>query len=69
MYERTFRKDDQTRTFTIQEGDPAGWEVRDEADNQLVKRAFYSDWHRVERARTAFAATAVALMNAGWIEK
>ena len=68
MYARTLRKDEQTRRFTITESRGSGWEVRDEQDNQLLKHAQYSDWHRVERAKTAFAATAEALVNAGWTE-
>ena len=27
-----------------------GWEVREERDNQVVRRAHLTDWHRVERA-------------------
>ena len=27
-----------------------GWDVREERDDTVVKRAHYSDWHRVERA-------------------
>jgi hypothetical protein len=27
-----------------------GWEVREERDNGIVRRATYTDWHRVERA-------------------
>ena len=28
----------------------AGWEVRVERDNEVVRTGTYSDWHRVERA-------------------
>ena len=65
MYARTVRKDDQTRRFTITDTGASGWEVREEEDDQVLKRVVYSDWHRVERARMAFA-TDVA--DAGWVD-
>ena len=30
-----------------------GWDVRVEKDNAVVRRATYTDWHRVERAVSA----------------
>ena len=27
-----------------------GWEVREERNNEVVRSATYTDWHRVERA-------------------
>ncbi|HYN07597.1 MAG TPA: hypothetical protein VES67_09425 [Vicinamibacterales bacterium] len=33
---------------------PAGWEIREERDDTVVKRANYRDWHRVERAIQVF---------------
>ena len=65
MYARTVRKHDQTRRFTISDAGESGWEVREEEDDRLLKRVVYSDWHRVERARMAFA-TDVAI--AGWVD-
>ncbi len=32
----------------------AGWDVREERDDQIIKRASYTDWHRVERAMQVF---------------
>ena len=32
----------------------AGWDVREERDNHLVRKMNYQDWHRVERAIQAF---------------
>ena len=32
----------------------SGWEIREERDDTVVKRANYSDWHRVERAIQVF---------------
>lgn len=31
-----------------------GWDVREERDDTVVKRAHYSDWHRAERAIQVF---------------
>jgi hypothetical protein len=31
-----------------------GWDLREERDDTVVKRAHYSDWHRVERAIQVF---------------
>lgn len=42
-----------TKRVTITRGS-AGWDVREERDNQVVRTANYQDWHRVERAVDAF---------------
>jgi hypothetical protein len=31
-----------------------GWDLREERDDQVVRRVNYTDWHRVERAIQAF---------------
>jgi hypothetical protein len=46
----------------------AGWEVRDEQDSRVIRWVRYSDWHRVERARMAFALEAALLEESGWDE-
>jgi hypothetical protein len=68
MYAHTLRKDDRTRRFTITDAGLSGWEVLEVQDEQVLKHALYSDWHRVERARTVFASEAVHLRDAGWTE-
>jgi hypothetical protein len=68
MYARTYRKADQERRFSIADAGADGWEVRDERDRQVVKRVVYDDWHRVERARMAFAHEGEKLKDAGWNE-
>lgn len=68
MYSRTFRKAEQVRRFLIRYADATGWEVRDEHDRQIVRRVLYDDWHRVERARMAFAAEGARLKESGWVE-
>jgi hypothetical protein len=68
MYKRTFRKADQTHRFVITNSDGFGWEVREEQDSRVISRVRYTDWHRVERARTAFANQALSLELLGWKE-
>lgn len=68
MYARIFRKAAHIRRFTITYASRAGWEVRDEQDNHIIRRRLYRDWHRVERARLAFAVEAAGLRNSGWDE-
>jgi hypothetical protein len=68
MYKRTFRKADQTHRFVITNTDGSGWEVREEQDSQVISRVRYNDWHRVERARMAFANHALNLQLSGWKE-
>jgi len=31
-----------------------GWDIREERDDQVVRRVSYTDWHRVERLILAF---------------
>jgi hypothetical protein len=68
MYKRTFRKADQTHRFVISNPDGFGWEVREEEDSRVISRVRYTDWHRVERARMAFAQQALNLELSGWRE-
>jgi hypothetical protein len=68
MYARTLRKAEQERRFSIVDAGAAGWEVRHELDQRVVKRVLYDDWHRVERARMAIAQEAETLKDAGWNE-
>jgi hypothetical protein len=57
-----------TRRFTITNAATAGWEVREEQDSRVIWSMRYTDWHRVERARMAFAREAATLARAGWKE-
>ena len=68
MYARTFHKAHQIRRFIITSLEANGWEVRDEQDAEVLRRVCYTDWHRVERARMAFAELAMRLEDAGWVE-
>jgi hypothetical protein len=68
MYNRSFRKADQVRRFTIVDTLAPGWEVRVEQNSRIIRQVRYTDWHRVERARLAFAIEAASLEDAGWVE-
>jgi hypothetical protein len=68
MYKRVFRKADQTHRFLITTGKGEGWEVREEQDSEVILSVRYTDWHRVERARMAFATQALNLQLSGWKE-
>jgi hypothetical protein len=48
--------------------DLEGWEVREEKDSAILKRAHRKDWHRVETDIQLFEITALALKREGWIE-
>ncbi|MGH8189506.1 MAG: hypothetical protein ACREUC_23315 [Steroidobacteraceae bacterium] len=68
MYARSFRRAEETRKFTIRDDGTRGWEVLDERGATVLKNVRYDDWHRVERAKAAFAAEAATLREAGWVE-
>lgn len=67
MFARDLRKDSQRKRFAIIETGRC-WEVIEEQDSRVVRRVVYDDWHRVERARRAFAQEADSLCQAGWVE-
>lgn len=67
MYARILHKAPHTRRFSITETGRY-WEVREEEDSRVVRQVVYDDWHRVERARMAFAREVNALCERGWIE-
>ncbi len=52
----------------MDEADERGWEVREEEDDQVVRRTWVTDWHRVETAMMRFAIQVTQLQKAGWIE-
>jgi hypothetical protein len=66
MFAKELQYEGHTRRFSISEIGPAGWEVREEQDNRVVKRVRYTDWHRVERAITTFTLQIDDLEARGW---
>ena len=53
MLAREYRQDGLLKRVTITRV-ADGWTLREERDASLVKQVTYHDWHRVERALTAF---------------
>jgi hypothetical protein len=68
VFAKRFRSNEHTRSFVVGNADERGWEVREEEDNEVVKRTWLHDWHRVENAMMRFAIRAMQLQNAGWTE-
>jgi hypothetical protein len=54
------------RRFEITSHGADGWEMRVEEDSAVLRRQWYTDWHRVERALTRVAIEVAELQNAGW---
>jgi hypothetical protein len=66
MFTRELKQAGHVRRFTVSERAGDGWEVREEADSQLVNRVHYRDWHRVERALMRIDQQVLDLESRGW---
>ena len=66
MFAKELRQEGHTRRFSIVARGGDGWDVKDEQDNQVLKHAVYTDWHRVERALNMFHITIDDLESQGW---
>lgn len=64
-FTKILKKAQHVRRYTIQTT-PAGWEVKQEQDSQVLRQTCYQDWHRVERARRAFVFEMINLRQEGW---
>ena len=56
MLTREFVRDGHIKRVTITRSE-AGWVVREERDDRVVRDVNYTDWHRVERALQMFELT------------
>jgi hypothetical protein len=65
MFAKELTQAGHTRRFVVSEAG-GGWEIREEQDSQVVRRVHYTDWHRVERALSAFTRRVSELESAGW---
>jgi hypothetical protein len=65
MFSVSLMNADHIRRYTISFLNNAGWEVTRQQDGELIRRS-YHDWHRVERARAAFALEVSQLTERGW---
>ena len=68
IFTRRLRSEHHVREFVVDEADERGWEVREEEDDQVVRRTWLHDWHRVESAIMRFGIRATLLQQAGWVE-
>ncbi len=68
IFAKRFRSHDHTYGLLVGNADQQGWEVREEKDNEVVRRTWLHDWHRVENAMMRFMVEAVQLRSAGWTE-
>ena len=50
----TFTDQGSDRLLSVRSLAGAGWEVQEERNSEVVRKALYRDWHRVERAMTLF---------------
>ncbi|HTI39294.1 MAG TPA: hypothetical protein VL484_17145, partial [Vicinamibacterales bacterium] len=66
MFARELHQAGHTKRFSISANTEHGWEVREEQDSEVLKRVWYSDWHRVERAMQAFVQQIDELEDRGW---
>jgi hypothetical protein len=66
MFTRILTHGGHTLEFSISDAGADGWEVREAQDHHVVRHARYTDWHRVERALTAFALEVESLEQDGW---
>jgi len=66
MFTKELKYAGHVRRFTIREGLEEGWEVREEADSQVVRVQHYRDWHRLERARLRIDQQVSELEHQGW---
>lgn len=67
MFSKIVRYQQQTRHYSISATD-TGWEVKEERDSEVVRRVYYQDWHRVERARRTITNELDDLQRQGWSE-
>ena len=66
MFTKELKQAGHVKRFSIVEAPNEGWEVREEADSQLVSSVQLRDWHRVERARMRIDEQVSDLENRGW---
>jgi hypothetical protein len=66
MYSICLERNGHVRRYVICASESSGWEVKLEDDRRLARHDHYRDWHRVERARDAFAHEVSELRAHGW---
>jgi hypothetical protein len=68
MFAKELKQAGHTKRFSISQAGGKGWEVRVEQDSEVVRRVYYTDWHRVERAVLMMSLQVSELEDKGWRE-
>jgi hypothetical protein len=68
IFTRTLVYGSHVRSFRIHPLPHAGWIASEEADQQVVLRGQYTDWHRVERTVMRFMGEVAELHREGWVD-
>ena len=68
MFSTVLKNAGHTGRFFVGDGEAGGWEAREEQDDQILREARYTDWHRVERACAVFSLEVADLLRQGWVE-
>ncbi|MBA2304519.1 MAG: hypothetical protein H0W08_18070 [Acidobacteria bacterium] len=66
MFAKTLTQAGHTRYFVVSAEPETGWELRVEEDSHVIRRARYTDWHRVERALSSIEREVGELQARGW---
>jgi len=66
MFSKELHNGGHTKRFSIRENGRDGWDVREEQDDRVLRETCYTDWHRVERALSAFRQEIGQLEDRGW---
>ena len=57
-----------TRELVVEASGHDGWEVREAADDQVIRQSRLHDWRHVEKAMLRFAIVTFGLERDGWRE-
>jgi hypothetical protein len=66
MFIKELHQAGHVRKFSVKKLGESGWEVRDVQDERVLRQAYYTDWHRVERAVNMFNILIDDLESRGW---
>lgn len=72
MLNKTLVRGDRVRSFHIERSEASGaigWAISEESDEQVLRRQYQQDWHRVERALERFNGEIAELRRQGWQDR
>ena len=68
VFAKTLVRADHVRSFEVACLPTSGWEASERADERVIRKSQYHDWHHVERTVTRFMRQISELRQQGWIE-